>query len=293
MKVLITGSNGFLGQHLVRFLVQHQLTVIATGRGENRNADTTGYSYHSLDTTNAHEVLACFQKHKPDYVIHAAAMSKPDECNTQREACHLHNVTATQYIVDAANSINAKLIYVSTDFIFGENGPHDEDTVPAPLNFYGESKLMAEQYVKANAAHWAIMRPVFIYGSKLPGSRPSFLHWVKQNLEQGKSIKVVSDQQRTPTYVYDICKGLLAMMQQQVIGDFHLAGKDILSPYDMAIAVAKVLQLPETLIEKVTSDTFVEPVKRAKHSGLTIDKAKQTLNYNPVAFEEGVKLSLL
>jgi dTDP-4-dehydrorhamnose reductase len=219
-------------------------------------------------------------------------MSKPDECNLHRDACLLHNVTATQYMVHAANQVNASLIYVSTDFVFGDNGPHAEDALPAPLNFYGESKLLAEQYVKAHASNYAIMRPVFIYGPQLPGSRPSFLHWVKNNLQQGNAIRVVSDQQRTPTYVYDICKGLLAMMQLRVTGNFHLAGNDILSPYQMAMAVAQTLQLPTHLVQEVTSHTFAEPVQRAKKSGLLISKAKALLQYQPVPFTQGILLSL-
>ena len=211
--------------------------------------------------------------------------------NNNKPLCIANNVTATKYLIDAAKKINAKFIYTSTDFIFGENGPHKEDDIPAPLNFYGESKLQAEEIVKSSGLNYVIIRPVFIYGNIWQGLRPSFLHWVKNNLEQGKKIKVVSDQLRTPTYVYDICKGIEIIIKENVNGVFHLAGKNILSPYQMAITVADVLQLDKSLIENVTSDTFPEPVARAKLSGLKIDKAIAQLNYAPVSFEEGVKLT--
>jgi len=138
---------------------------------------------------------------------------------------------------------------------------------------------------------YTIVRPVFIYGPVWNGVRSTFLHWVKNNLEQGKQIKVVSDQTRTPTFVLDICKGIETILQQKQQGDFHLAGKDLLSPYDMAIAVASFLKLDAALIEKVTSESFKEPVQRAKRSGLKIDKAKRLLNYDPVDFAKGVELT--
>ncbi|MFY7900276.1 MAG: sugar nucleotide-binding protein, partial [Chitinophagaceae bacterium] len=106
-----------------------------------------------------------------------------------------------------------------------------------------------------------------------------------------KTIKVVSDQLRTPTYVFDVCAGLVAMIQQQFVGTIHLAGKNIISPYDMAVTIATVTNLNASYIEKVTAATFVEKVRRAKKSGLKIDKAMQQLQYQPVSFEEGIRLT--
>lgn len=290
MKILVTGANGFLGQHLCFYLLHKGFNVIATGRGDCRIEEKTKLVYENITLTNEEEVEKLFSRHQPDAVIHTAAMSKPDECHVQRETCILNNVTATKYLLEKANP-DTHFIYLSTDFIFGEGGPHAEDAVPAPLNFYGESKLQAEQLVQASGLLAAIVRPVFIYGPSWKGMRPSFLHWVKNNLEQQKPIKVVSDQLRTPTYVYDICKGITAIIRQKEKGIFHLAGKDIISPYEMALTVAKVAGLDASLIENVTSDTFPEPVQRAKKSGLLIEKARNILHYEPVSFEEGVKLT--
>ena len=293
MRIIITGSNGFLGQHLVNFLSQRQFEVFALSRGPNQNSITQGLKYHSLDLTNNDAVMEAIEVIKPHVIIHNAAMSKPDTCHNFRDECLLHNVTATQYLLDASQIIKPYFLYVSTDFIFGENGPHSEDTVPQPLNFYGESKLKAEQLVKESSLDYGIMRPVFIYGPCYENMRPTFLHWVKTNLEQGKEIKVVSDQIRTPTFVNDICKGIETMIIKRFIGAIHLAGKDIISPYEMALSVAKELKLNSKLIIPVTSDTFPEPVIRAKRSGLIIDKAKTYLNYHPTSFDEGIKQSFL
>jgi dTDP-4-dehydrorhamnose reductase len=287
-KVLITGANGFLGQHLFVYLSKRNYEVIATGRGPCKLVSKDTAVYEEAELTDRHEVIAMLNKHQPDVIVHTAAMSKPDECNNDKGKCLQVNVAATKYLLEASNAF---FIYISTDFIFGENGPHDEHQQPDPLNFYGESKLLAEKVVKDSGKAYAIVRPVFIYGKVFEGSRDTFLHWVKKNLEQGNKIKVVSDQQRTPTYVDDICAGIDAIITRQATGAFHLAGKDILSPYQMAVTTANVLGLDTSLIENVTSETFPEPVRRAKRSGLIIQKAIAQLDYVPVSFDEGVRLS--
>jgi dTDP-4-dehydrorhamnose reductase len=291
MKVVITGANGFLGHHLTVFFVANHFTVFAFGRNDCRIPNRELFTYQSVELTDEEAVAIAIQKIQPQVIIHTAAMSKPNECEQNKKLCVANNVNTTTYLVAAANKIKAKFIFISTDFIFGEGGPHHEDDMPAPLNFYGESKLIAEKMVQANALQFAIVRPVFIYGKIWDGIRPTFLHWVQNNLRQGKPIKVVSDQQRTPTFVNDLCEGILAIITKQASGTFNMAGKDVISPYQMAITVANVLGLDASLIENVTAATFPEPVKRAKQSGLYITKAKQQLNYQPISFEEGVRLT--
>lgn len=294
MKVLVTGANGFLGQHLCLHLDKAGYAVAATGRGESRLPFAFSQIYYATDLTSEEEVNSLVEKVQPDVIVHAAAMSKPDECDIQREACLLHNVEVTRFLTTAANSISKPVhfVYVSTDFVLGDNGPHDETVAPAPLNFYGESKLQSELLVAAKMQNYSIMRPVFIYGPVWEGLRGGFIQWVQSNLEQGKPIKVVSDQLRTPAYVADICKGLEAMIRLKKYGIYHLAGKEVLSPYQMAIAVADLLQLDKSLITSVTADTFNEPVKRARLAGLQIAKAQADLAYEPVFFEEGIRKSL-
>lgn len=287
-KVVVTGANGFLGQHLCLYLLDAGYNVIATGRGESRLPPSFTGLYLPLELTNEEAVKAVLVQHLPGVVIHNAALSKPDECANNKDYCVDVNVNSTRYLL---NCFANHFIYISTDFIFGEGGPHAEDDEPAPLNFYGETKLQAEQMVKQSSNNSTIVRPVFIYGQAWEGMRPSFLHWVKNNLEQHKRIKVVSDQWRTPTYVEDLCRGIEAIVAKEATGVYNLAGKDVLSPYAMAVKTAEVLQLDSLLVENVTAETFPEPVARAKRSGLKIDKARRELGYEPVSFEEGVRLT--
>jgi dTDP-4-dehydrorhamnose reductase len=293
MKVLITGANGFVGQHLTLFLAAKNYDIIACSRGKCRIPQHFSFQYYPVDLTDNQAVTGLVASIAPDIIVHTAANSKPDDCHINRAACLQQNLEATKYLLNALKTVSpgSKFIYLSTDFIFGENGPHSEDDITGPLNFYGESKLLAEQAVKASGLSYAIVRPVFIYGPVWGGVRSTFLHWIKNSLEQGKQIKVVSDQTRTPTFVSDICKGIESIILLKQEGDFHLAGKDLLSPYDMATAVASFLNLDAALIENVTSDSFAEPVQRAKRSGLKIDKARLILGYEPVSFAEGVALT--
>jgi dTDP-4-dehydrorhamnose reductase len=288
-KILITGANGFLGQHLILHLHNRQYNVVATSKGPAR-LPPSPIVYFPAELTNLAEVVSLMQTIKPDVVVHTAALSKPDVCEANRANCLAINVEATQNLL---RQKPARFIYVSTDFIFGENGPHSEEAKADPLNFYGQSKWLAEQEVRHSGIEYAIMRPAFIYGKVWPGLRPTFLQWVKNSLETGKRIKVVSDQLRTPTFVNDLCRGIEMMISRQVTGDFHLAGRDVISPYDMAATTAEVLGLDFSLIENVTSASFPEPVRRSKRSGLTIAKAEAELGYQPVSFAEGVRQTFL
>lgn len=291
MIILVTGANGFLGQHLCKWLADNGFQVIALSRGLQNCPVHKNIYYRSVELTDVSKLNEVFDQFNISQIIHTAAMSKPDECEANKSLCIEHNVGVTENLVSIANKKGILFHYISTDFIFGENGPHAEEAIPEPLNFYGESKLQAEMIVKAQLQNYSIVRPVFIYGKLLNNMRPSFPHWVRSNLMAGKAIKVVSDQFRTPTFVTDICKGIHRIINQKKLGIFHLAGKDILSPFQMAITTARILGLDKDLIEQVTADSFPETVRRSKRSGLTIERARSVLGYEPVTFEQGIEMT--
>ncbi|PTB93569.1 NAD(P)-dependent oxidoreductase, partial [Marivirga lumbricoides] len=166
MKILITGSNGLLGQKLVQLITtigKHEL--IATARGENRLPADESYKYLSLDITNEKEVMQTIEKECPDVIINTAAMTNVDQCETEKENCWKLNVDAVKYLINASEKINAFLLHVSTDFIFdGEGGPYKEEDTPNPVSYYGESKLAAEKLLLESHIDWAIARTVLVYG---------------------------------------------------------------------------------------------------------------------------------
>ncbi len=288
MKILVTGSNGLLGQHLVKMLLEttaHQ--IIATGRGENRLPFEISalYNYFSLDITDGIAVNDFLLNHKPNIIIHAAAMTQPDPCELNPVECWNVNVTATRFLVSAAESNAAKFIYISTDFVFdGTAGPYNETDIPNPVNYYGSSKLAAEKAVVESNTEWAIVRTVLVYGNILVGNRTNIINWVKENLENNRPIKVVGDQWRTPTYVEDLAKGVLLVVEKSATGIYHISGEEGMSPYEMAIAVASYLQLNTSLMTEVNADTFTQPAQRPLKTGFVIDKAKKELGYQPLSF---------
>lgn len=164
--ILITGSNGLLGQKLVHLLSQFpEIKLIATAKGPNRLTGDLNYTYVSLDITNELEVLEVFKTYKPDALIHTAAMTNVDTCEADPEGCELLNVTAVSYLINACNSNNTFFCHVSTDFIFdGLSGPYDENAEPNPISIYGESKLKAEQLLQASTIKWGIARTILVFG---------------------------------------------------------------------------------------------------------------------------------
>lgn len=291
MKVLITGANGLLGQKLVALLApKKEIDLIATGRGENRitgMADT--FTYQSLDITNAEQVNHVITKYQPDVIIHTAAMTNVDQCELEHEACVALNVNAVKYLLEAAKKNKSFFIHLSTDFIFaGDHGPLSEDAVPAPVNFYGESKLQAEELVLNSPVKHAIARTVLVYGITPNMSRSNIILWVKNSLEQGKPIQVVDDQWRTPTLAEDLAMGCFLIAQKQAEGVFHISGEEMLSPYDMAMYTANYFQLDKSLITKTDSTQFTQPARRPPKTGFIIEKAKQELGYQPHSFREGI-----
>lgn len=292
MRVLITGANGLLGQKLVNLLSKEsQVELIATAKGQNRLPEKEGYLYESMDITNLAEVLSIFDKYQPTHVIHTAAMTNVDQCEEDQEGCDLLNVQAVSFLVEACEKHRSFLCHLSTDFIFdGKNGPYGEEATPNPISIYGESKLKAEDIVKKSSIRWAIARTVLVYGIVADMSRTNIILWVKKSLEEGKEIKVVTDQFRTPTLAEDLAMGCWLIIKNEATGIFNISGKDFLTPYEMAIKTADFFHLDKNLIQKADSSTFTQKAKRPPKTGFSIQKAKDELGYNPHSFEEGIAL---
>jgi dTDP-4-dehydrorhamnose reductase len=293
MKILITGANGLLGQKLVGLILnQGNHELIATARGANRLPfDQQKYTYTPLDITDQAQVNSVIAKHQPDVVIHTAAMTNVDQCESEREGCWDLNVNAVQYIAEACEANNAFLLHLSTDFIFdGEDGPYDEEAQANPISYYGESKLAAEHIITQSKLDWAIARTVLVYGIAHDMSRTNIVLWVKKSLEEGKEIKVVDDQLRSPTLAEDLAQGCLLIAEQKAKGIFNISGSDLLTPYEMAIKTAQFFNLSTSSMQKADSSTFTQPAKRPPKTGLLIEKARKVLGYEPHSFDEGIAI---
>ncbi|PLK46493.1 NAD(P)-dependent oxidoreductase [Emticicia sp. TH156] len=291
-KILLTGSNGLLGQKLVELLVSTtNHDVYATARGENRLPFTKGYTYTPMDITDKTQVQEVIDRIKPEVIINTAAMTNVDMCETAKDDCWKQNVNAVEFLVEAAERNRCFLLHVSTDFIFdGKNGPYKEDAEANPISFYGWSKYAAEKIVINSNIRWAIARTVLVYGIAHDMSRTNIILWVKKSLEDGKNIKVVTDQWRTPTLAEDLAKGCLLISEKEAEGIYNISGKDFLTPYEMAIMTADYFNLDKSLISKADSTTFTQPAKRPPRTGFDLTKSNEVLGYNPVSFTEGIEI---
>ncbi len=299
--ILITGSNGLLGQKLIYALLDRNKidgawNIIASSKGENRISETSGYTYHSLDITSREEVFSAMKKIQPDVIINTAAMTNVDACETQKEECFAMNVTAVQNFIDInevwqPESGQCQFIHLSTDFVFdGENGPYRETDKTNPLSYYAWSKLEAEKLLEASTIKWAILRTIIVYGIVDNMSRSNIVLWAKEALEKKQKINIVDDQFRSPTLAEDLAEGCLLCAEKGATGIFHIAGKDQMSVLELVYRVADFWKLDKSLVTPSKSESIKQPAKRPWRTGLVIEKAKRELGYNPHSFEEGLAL---
>ena len=288
--VLITGANGFVNWYLIRDLLQKAYTIIATGKGAPRLQFThRNLIYETLDFTDENSVLSIFKKHQPNLVVHAGAMSKPDECELNRDAAFLTNVSGTKHLLNAAALYNSYFLFVSTDFVFaGKSLHYKESDALAPVNYYGETKKLAEDAVQAYPLNWSIVRTILVYGKPMSG-RQNILTLVANALQKGEPLKIFSDQTRTPTYVEDLSGALVHLLEKRSTGIFHISGTDAVSPYQMACAVAEHFGFDVAKIENVTAATFQQPALRPPITGFDLTKAATQLAYKPTSFKEGLR----
>lgn len=218
-------------------------------------------------------------------------MTNVDECEQQHEACWTQNVTAVENLVAACAARNIHLTHVSTDFIFsGEHGLLTEEAAPGPVNFYGESKLAAERLVQASAGPWAIARTVLVYGTAHEYGRSNIVLWVRDSLRAGKTIQVVDDQWRTPTLAEDLAQGCWLLAKHSARGIYNISGRELLTPYQMAVQVADHFGLDKSLLVRVDASSFTQPARRPPRTGFIIEKAERDLGYRPHSFAEGIAL---
>ncbi len=294
MKILLTGANGLLGQKLVALLHNAPgVVLVATARGANRLATRyPALHYRPLDVTDAAQVQQVIAQERPTHVIHAAAMTQVDDCELNQAACWAQNVTAVEYLAATCAQLDIHLTHLSTDFIFnGTEALLTEEAEPDPISYYGASKLAAEHVVQAmTGLRWAIARTVLVYGTSLAAGRSNLVLWVRDSLRKGQKIKVVDDQWRTPTLAEDLAQGCWLLARHAAQGIYHLSGRELLTPYQMAQQVAMQFGLEAALLEPVTSQTFTQTARRPPRTGFRITKAERELGYRPHTFAEGLAL---
>jgi len=281
MKLLVTGASGLLGNKIVKTA--------------NGNYDVTplhsAHPLHSgslkLDVTDRKQVLNLFSTLEPDVIIHTASETNVDKCEIQKENAWKINVEGTRNIAEACKA-GAKLIYISTDYVFdGRKGDYKEDDTPNPINYYAVTKLEGEKQVIQNCENFAILRTSVLYGWH-PFKR-NFATWVTNELKQNKEITVVEDHYNTPTLADNLAEMAIEAIPKDLEGVYHACGSERIGRYEFARQIARAFDLNQNLIRPIKMEQLTAWIaKRPRDSSLNTDKIRSQLEAKPLNITEGL-----
>lgn len=280
MKYFITGGSGLLGERLAAVSNDNdELTLV---HNSNPSENTI-----KCDITNEKEVKSAVEKENPDVIIHCAAMTNVDLCEDERKMAYSVNGDGTGFLAKAAHDINAKIIYVSTDFVFdGERGYYKEDEKVNPLGIYAKSKYDGEVQLAKYCDDWAIARVSVLYGWH---SRLNFTTWVIEQLRQKNEINIVTDQINSPTLADNAAEAIFKIAQKNKNGIFHTAGNDAINRFDFTRKIADAFDLDDSLINPTTSSQFIQKAPRPRDSSLNVNKVEKELNMKMETCSESLK----
>lgn len=291
IKVVITGSNGLLGQSLLNVLLKEKnnYDVYGFSKGVNRSG-RNDFQYIEIDITNQNQLTKELLKIKPDYIVNTAAMTQVDACENDKVKCDTLNVNVVQWLAAICQELSAHLVHLSTDFIFdGKKGWYKETDVPNPLSYYGFSKLKSEQILEKSNINYTILRTSLVYGKVFDMSKRNIVLWVKESLENKREITIVDDQFRAPTYVEDLALACKISMDKNATGIFNIASSKLLSIYEIAMEIAEVFDLDNSYIKPIASSILNQTANRPAKTGFDLSKTNSILNFYPKTFQEDLQ----
>lgn len=286
-RILIVGSNGMLGQRLTEYyLAQKNTEVYCTSNEEESYIENVDYD--KIDLADKKSVKNAVSKFYPDVIINAAAYTAVDKCESEKELAWKINVTGVENLIHYAKSTDAKLIHISTDYVFdGENGPYDETIMPNPISYYGRTKLASENALATSGINYAIIRTNVLYGPAKHG-RPDFVKWVVNSLRDGKDLKIVDDQINNPTFLDDLVAGIDGLIKFKKSGLYNIGGKEFLDRFEFTLRIADFFKLDKSKINRIKTADLNQPARRPLKSGLIILKAETEIGYKPHTIEESL-----
>ena len=282
MKILITGASGFLGWNLCQ-QAKSNWQVYGTYFSQAVTIPQTSLS--KIDLRDYQQLKQLFNSIKPDAVIHTAAASKPNFCQTNPEESYSINVTASLNIARLCAERNILFAFTSTDLVFdGENPPYKESDPVSPICYYGEQKLTAEQEILKIYPATAICRMPLMFGLPSPVAN-SFLQGFITSLQAGKELNLFVDEFRTPASATTAAKGLLLAIEKRVSGILHLGGKERISRYNFGLLLAEILDCDLSLIKPGKQKDVVMAAPRSPDTSLDSSKAF-AIGYQPQSIEK-------
>ncbi len=289
-RILLTGSNGFLGHKLTELILQKPgYSLCCTSQSPNRNPQQEGYRFEQVDLVDFEAIRQLVEDVKPSHIIHAAALTSVEVCESKPDLCQRLNVDASAYFANLCAEKDIHLTFLSTDFVFdGKNGPYAEDDECRPCNAYGQSKWDAERLIEASGCRAAILRTILVYGVIADANRSNIVLWAKGKLENGEAIRAVSDQWRMPTWVDDLAAACLLALEKEAQGIYHISSETLYSIRELALLVAEHWHLDKSLLGEVSAAEIGQATNRPQKTGFILEKAKRELGFSPTSFTESL-----
>ncbi|HDR6300396.1 TPA: dTDP-4-dehydrorhamnose reductase [Bacillus cereus] len=256
MKILVTGYNGQLGYDVVK-------------RGEKQGLEMQGIGIEDLDITNEAAVYEFVEKVKPDAIIHCAAYTAVDKSEDDKELCWNVNVEGTKYLATAAKKLNAKFIYISTDYVFDGEGTHAfvETDAPNPVGYYGLTKYEGEKVVRSLIDNNFIVRISWVFG--INGN--NFIKTMLRLGETRNELNVVGDQIGSPTYTYDLARLLVDMVVTEKYGTYHATNEGFCSWAEFAQEIFEIAG-QDVKVNSITTEEYPTRAVRPKNSRMSKQK---------------------
>ncbi|MBI3565712.1 MAG: SDR family oxidoreductase [Elusimicrobia bacterium] len=279
--LLLTGSTGFLGLRLGPSLASRWRVV-----GASRTA--SGPDAVRMDLEDLDSVRRAFDAVRPDAVVHAGAMAKPDDCEREPERARRVNRDAARVLAEACGRAGARLIHLSTDLVFdGERGMYTEDDDPAPVNAYGRTKLEAEEAVLGAAPGAVVLRVATLYGRPLGAAR-CFVDELRAKLSRGEPAGAFEDQWRTSTAADFLHEPVLRLLDDPDLdGVYHWSGAERATRYELAVALCRTFGWDERLVRRTRMADARQAARRPRDSSLDSSRLAGLLGLAPVSLAAG------
>jgi dTDP-4-dehydrorhamnose reductase len=258
MKILVTGSRGMLGTDLLEILSVHH--------------EVFGCDLHNCDILDEAQVEGVTSSFRPDVIVHAAAYTNVDQAEIDREIALQVNETGTRHIAGAAKRHHARLMHISTDYVFDgtKTTPYTEEDPPCPLGIYGETKFRAEQQVRQilDDHAYVILRPAWLYGKH----GKNFVSTILRLAHQHKTLRIVNDQTGSPTYTRDFARAILALLEKKASGIVHLTNTGHCTWYEFTKTILDFVGITGVVVQPITTEELGRPAPRPKFSVLDTSK---------------------
>jgi dTDP-4-dehydrorhamnose reductase len=296
-KILIIGASGLTGFKLTQLAVND---FEVYGTYNHRPVSLNQCTFYQLDKTEKNKTNRLIKKISPNVVVDCSALHNVDYCEIHKEESWKINTESTKNIADLCKEINARMIFISTDYVYdGKDETYTEESPTNPLNYYGLCKLRAEEEITNTGISYAIGRTSLVFGwnpgeilgkKSSSGKTMNFVIWALNKLRNNENITIVSDQFSTPTFADNLAEFLLALAKSNKNGVFHTVGNQCINRYDFTLKIADTFELDRRLISQTTSDSFKQVAKRPMRCCLNSTKTQHNLKIKALSIEEALKL---